>query len=336
MIENALDFLKNSFRTVYQNKLDLKTWEIDHLCYRTVSDQNYIEVKNKFLELGSLLTETIVRGRPIAIIKLSEPIFFDQYIIDLIEIPSPKKNSTFSEGFEHFEVVIDCHFQEFVQKYPHIKFDLSSLSKTLNPELKLDFETFQIKLHHKSLEHIINIEKNKNIMNFLCDTDILNVFRNFHPCLSGTIPLGIDTSCSDLDILFQASQFEEFLRLVQIHFSTFPGFCIRKNIHQNKESLIVNFKYNNLLIELFTQDYPVYNQRSNLHFLVEGRLLKIFGKNLSKKIIDLKSGGLKTEPAFGHIFNLKNSYDELENLAYYSDMDLYSKLFSEYSGQLAT
>ena len=59
---------------------------IDHACYRVADLKQYQILKSKFAELGELLTEANVNGRPIATFKLFHPVQIDSSIsIPLIE-----------------------------------------------------------------------------------------------------------------------------------------------------------------------------------------------------------------------------------------------------------
>lgn len=159
MHEKALIFLEKIFSILKENKIDIGNWEIDHLCYRTSSLDNYAELKSLWSGLGELLIESEVNGRDIATYKLHKPVIFRDYIIPLVEVPAPKEGKQTVEGFEHIEVVIDIEFDEIIKRFPHLNFDTKALSKELNPELVVKFDDCSIKFHHMSLEKVIEIEK---------------------------------------------------------------------------------------------------------------------------------------------------------------------------------
>lgn len=160
MIEQVESFLDKVFKQIEKANIELKHWEIDHICYRTTSEKNYIESKNYFSTLGELLIESEVGGRQIATYKLENPIKYKSYNIPLVEVPAPKAGKITPEGFEHIEIVIDCSFDEILNQYPQCRFDKKGMDKNLNPELEIEFTDCAIKFHHKSLEEVIKIEKN--------------------------------------------------------------------------------------------------------------------------------------------------------------------------------
>lgn len=159
MEDKASVFLDKVFSRIKTINFDIKNWPIDHICYRTSSFENYQQMKSFFESVGKLLIESEVNQRPIASYKLYNPIKYKDYTIDVVEVPAPKKDKNTIEGFEHIEFVIDESFEQIMKKYPKLNYDLKGISKTLNPELVIKFTDCCIKLHHQSLETVIEIEK---------------------------------------------------------------------------------------------------------------------------------------------------------------------------------
>ena len=137
----------------------MKNFPIDHLCYRTDSLECYEKSKKFFSTIGHLLIEGPISGRPIATYKLLEPIHFENYSVDVVEVPAPKVGKETPEGFEHIELVIDTSFDHFIEEHPHLTFDRKGLSKEHNKELAIKLEAGVIKLHHMTLEDVIKHEK---------------------------------------------------------------------------------------------------------------------------------------------------------------------------------
>lgn len=324
MISEAHKFLEKVIGKIQNCGFPVHNWEIDHLCYRTSSQQNYSDTKLIFEKLGTCLIESQINGRLIATFKLAKPIHYKDWIIDLIEVPAPKSGKITPEGFEHIEMVIDICFSDFKSLYHHIEFNESGLSKDLNPEIEVEFNDCAVKFHHKSLEHIINIEKNGSILNFLNESSILKNLNSYNPCLSGTFPLNIQMPTSDLDILFSSKDLDSFLLDTQNLFGDFKNYSQKITEHQGLKSAVIKFASDVLAIELFCQNQDVFRQQANQHFLIEGRLLKIFGENLKEKVIQLKNEGMKTEPAFGEVLGLKDPYRDLLDLKKLSDQELLS------------
>lgn len=155
----AVEFLDQLFSEIEALNLKLNFVEIDHLCFRTDSDEDYRRVCHDFSEQGILLIEAPVGGRLISTYKFHTPFKYKNISIPLIEVPAPKKGKVTQRGFEHIELVVEESFEELIQKYSHLKLETNALKKELNPELEIEFKTGAIKFHHQSLEKVIEIEK---------------------------------------------------------------------------------------------------------------------------------------------------------------------------------
>jgi hypothetical protein len=76
-------------------------------------------------------------------------------------------------------------------------------------------------------------------------------------------------------------------------------------------------------IEIFGQPVPTINQNGYRHMVIEARLLEIFGDSFRHQIIDLKSNGMKTEPAFAQLLKLEgNPYEAILRLNAYTDEEI--------------
>lgn len=155
VLGNTSVFLEKVFSALAADGINVSNYELDHICYRVETKARYEELKTILGDYGELLTEAIIAGRPISTYKLNEPLVYKNIKISCIELPSPKQGSFFPEGFEHVEFVIDLSFQEFIKKYPRIKFDTSSSSKEINPDIIRKYGDFSVKFHHNTLEYII-------------------------------------------------------------------------------------------------------------------------------------------------------------------------------------
>lgn len=297
-----------------------KHWEIDHVCFRSDSLDHYEQTKKDFSNQAKLLIESPIGGRPIATYELNKPVWCGHGLVSLVEVPAPKQGRAIDRGYEHLEVVIDCDFKEFMQAHPQLNFDDRAIGKELNPELEAKFEHFNVKFHHHALNHVIELEKDERIANFLPS---LRAFGTYTPLLSGTIPLGITIPGSDLDILMSASDLDILAKLIQ---DNYPMSQIKVT-----DRLVANFEYRGLPIEIYAEERPVLEQNAHRHLRIEGRLLKLLGHNFKNKVIELKRQGLKTEPAFAKLLELSSPYEELLELYYLSDRELLQRFESHCS-----
>ena len=156
----AQAFLEEIDLLATQKQIQLQSCQIDHICWRCSSEENYLKAKQKFESLGALLIESMISGRLIATYKLHKALVYKNISVDVVEVAAPKTGSPFEEGFEHAEIVINKSFKDFTSDYPELVFDWSATDKTINPELKLALNSkYALKYHHQTLESIIALEK---------------------------------------------------------------------------------------------------------------------------------------------------------------------------------
>ncbi len=165
LINSSTTFLSQLFKMIKSKEIDVSQYELDHLCYRVETEDRYFEVKSILEKHGTLINESLVNGRPIAIYKLQEAISFSRRLIDIFELPSPKEGSNYEEGYEHVEFVTTESLDVFLEKYKDIKFDLKGQRKELNKDVRLRLGRYSVKFHELSLEEIIRIEDEEGPLN---------------------------------------------------------------------------------------------------------------------------------------------------------------------------
>ena len=158
----AATFLERLDKTMQLHRLELEPhWDIDHLCFRTSTNERYQAVCKAMSQIGMCLSETCVNGRMIACFRIAMGFEFRGRTIDLIEVPAPKEGKHTAEGFEHIEVVVDCSFSTLESKFsPELKSRVRrpGLQKRFNPEVEISFGDISVKFHHQSLSQVIECE----------------------------------------------------------------------------------------------------------------------------------------------------------------------------------
>ena len=161
----------------------------------------------------------------------------------------------------------------------------------------------------------IGNERQVNAYNDLIQYKILDHLKLYSPIVTGTIPIQIDIPESDIDIICECNEHNEFASVVTHHFSKMQGFHIYRSKQNDKEVTIAEFKTEKFLIEIFAQNTPTKEQNAYLHMIIEYAILKEKGNSFQQEIIKLKASGLKTEPAFAKLLGLKGDpYEELLKL----------------------
>lgn len=147
-------------------------------------------------------------------------------------------------------------------------------------------------------------DRQRDAYQAMIELDIFSVLGDYDPVLAGTLPLGIETPESDLDILCEAEDLDRFEALVEAAYGYLDDFRQQRDIADGLASSISSFQYRRFPVEIFAQARPVDQQRAYRHMVAEGRLLREGGEEAAGAIRQLKLDGLKTEPAFGEYFCL--------------------------------
>lgn len=295
------NFFLNKLANIVNLDQFLKPYDdIDHICFRVSTDQEYFDAKESLLKISHFLIETLVNGRLISTFKLHNPIIFLDRFIDLIELPAPKINKIPEVGFEHIEIVTSSALIDLKTNFPHLVWNTSGLGKSFNPEIETTFsKQMNIKFHNLSLESVINIEKNVKKSSVLFNSKILENLSKNDPRWVGTIPLGIDTSDSDVDIIFCKPESDQFItqQVLQTALSS--------NWTLDKQSLNhLKFLTSSGLIEFYFENTPTSEQNGFVHFQIEEKILKYSNPQFKSKIQILKNQKVATEPAFANVLKI--------------------------------
>ena len=138
--------------------------QLDHMCYRTVSAENYEAKKTALKAVATMIDETVVSGRPIAVFRLRLPIVSQDWRIDVLELPAPKPDKPYLEGLEHIEFVIYDSQKVFLQKYADKTFNLVSINRGINPEIGFTLdERHAVKFHLLSLPTAVYLQNKLGI-----------------------------------------------------------------------------------------------------------------------------------------------------------------------------
>lgn len=159
IIGDHTTFLNDILARVEQEGFDLSDFsQIDHLCYRTTSTENYETKKEELKAVATLLGETMVNGRPICTFRLRQPVQHKNWRIDAIELPAPKTGHDHKEGLEHIEFVLYDDIPTFLEKYTGKPFELRAADRGINPEVGLSLGEYNVKFHLLNLPTVVYLE----------------------------------------------------------------------------------------------------------------------------------------------------------------------------------
>lgn len=165
-----------------------------------------------------------------------------------------------------------------------------------------------------SIDYLINGNaRQQKAYHTIKQLNLIEDLRNFNPTLCGTIPIGIDIEHSDLDIITEIQDLNDFENVIRSLYSQQTNFKISRTMIRNVPSITVNFTYEEFEFEIFGQATPVQNQNAYIHMVIEHLIMEQF-PNIRSEVIQLKKLGYKTEPAFCKVLGLEGDpYDTLTN-----------------------
>lgn len=146
--------------------------------------------------------------------------------------------------------------------------------------------------------------RQRSAFRVLDNLKIMTALTSFDPLLVGTVPIEIDLPTSDLDIVCEFHDAAQFAELLIQKYRKYEDFAIKTKVVNQIERVVCNFIYERWMFEIFGQPIPTLQQNGYKHMIIEYRILNILGNKAKQYIIDLKRGGLKTEPAFGKMLSL--------------------------------
>lgn len=134
---------------------DVVNLELDHICYRTETLDDYQELKKQLSVLNKLLADNVHNGREISVFELSSPIVFQERYVKVFELPAPNKLKSYETGYEHVEFVVKDDLRKFVQDRPHLNFNLKNIDLKENPSVKLKLKIGSVKFHNLPLQEVV-------------------------------------------------------------------------------------------------------------------------------------------------------------------------------------
>lgn len=149
---------------------------VDHIGLRLKKRDDILSLKNELSEKGKMISSAIINGREIFIYKLNTPLHLQNWYVPCIELPYPKPDHTYSDGWEHIEIVIPSSAltleelrHDFQNCFPHIDIKLlkkkgqysenepkSESDQLPNPTITLrKNKNTAIKFHAQTIEEVV-------------------------------------------------------------------------------------------------------------------------------------------------------------------------------------
>lgn len=292
--KQAEAFVSSLLEAAMAKKYDPSTWIIDHICYRTSTYEEYHQVLEQLAVpssdlAGMVLSTAMVNGRPITSLRLNEPLSVDGKLIEVLEIPAPKSSQSYSSGFEHAEVL--------------------ALEPVKENEVML--MPGKVKFHYLPLSGLIAVEEKPGLGDWITKHRLTDLLSAWDPLFSGSIPIGVDTRDSDLDILLYGKDLfvaaNEILRTLHGAGITTSG---EWKLGQCRQGACMTLCINTgtTPIELFLATEHPSRQDSHRDLVAEYLLLIQHGDSLREKVRALKETGIDTETAFARALQLPSDW----------------------------
>lgn len=165
IVGSCKSFLDNVFSDLEALRIDVSKYELDHMCYRVTTTEQYESAFLALEKISKLLSTINLGGRKVSTFKLDEPVVYNGRSIYLVELPEYKANSknTYPLGLEHVEFALgeDASLQDFANAHSHVTFDMAEIKKKNNPAIRVMLPNGHgsVKFHHLPLEEVIRREK---------------------------------------------------------------------------------------------------------------------------------------------------------------------------------
>ncbi len=152
VIGDYKSFLAKIFKNLSEAGFSLDEFEeLDHIAYRTSTLEKYEVMKGDLRNFCLDSSEVEISGRPILVCKLKEPLIYNEYKINCLELIAPKDGKQYDNVLEHAEFVTKMKLKNFLEKYNNIEFNMNAFNREINPELAIEFKDCAIKFHEQSL-----------------------------------------------------------------------------------------------------------------------------------------------------------------------------------------
>ncbi len=114
---------------------------IDHICVRLKNNNDVAELKNELSGFGQIISSVEVNGREISILQLSQPLQLGFWQTYGVELPYPKQNHDYADGWEHIEFVLN-----------DAENTMDGVRRALQEKFKLDFDLLKSKYNYSEDE----------------------------------------------------------------------------------------------------------------------------------------------------------------------------------------
>ena len=152
---------------------------IDHVCVRLSDASQVDQLREELSEVGQDISTVEVNGRLISIFQLNQPLTVGSWRVFGVEVPYPKQNHNYSNGWEHVEFVLpttgntmleirDAFTKFFLRNLSEVEKEMYQYSENEphtaakqlpNPTISLKVNGIGIKFHAYSIQQVVGFQK---------------------------------------------------------------------------------------------------------------------------------------------------------------------------------
>lgn len=164
-----------------------------------------------------------------------------------------------------------------------------------------------------------NLDLKERVQQAISNSQILEKLQPYSPTVVTTIILDLHTTNSDIDILCQHHNDENFSEAFRCSFEHLNNF----HLTNTKEYILGSFIKDGFQFEIYSSTQPVNQQLGFRHYKIMERLKRLGGEGFCEQIRSLKRTGVKTESAMCRLLNIPGDpYQEILTLETLSDCEL--------------
>ena len=151
LIQSWDDFSKKVLQLVYRLGLDKLELNSDHCALRVNDLEHAQQLQHEFEQIGQVISNNMINGRPILIIELNQALILGSQTIDCVELPYPSDKHYPTEGWEHIELVLPSSATNCQQLADELITKVPTLAAVINGETDIKIKMSSPKGAHERL-----------------------------------------------------------------------------------------------------------------------------------------------------------------------------------------
>lgn len=160
ILGNYDDFLDIVLEDLKFINIDVTSYEIDHIAYRSTTSDSFKELGEKLKTVAKRINRNTIRNRFIDIYEFNTPLIYNGRSVKFIELTAPAEGDIFKEGLEHVEFIVNnTNLFDFVKKHNNLDWNLSAIDREIGADIGVRLKSgYGAKFKTMSMPEIIRLE----------------------------------------------------------------------------------------------------------------------------------------------------------------------------------